>query len=976
MTFIENVLPNPENRTEITLRKIEENLSDLKICFFNSRSIRNKQCELRFQLENDLSEYDVIGISESWLNSEDILSLSDLGYEIIRKDRSNDSGHGGGVLFLVKSKLSYEEINLPQTNVVDCVALDILGTSNKKLRLSCIYCPPWNEDNRLNEMKLIFGITCKSSLPCLLFGDFNVPHIKWDSLRVGSKLKLERTFLHEFIDLCIGNNLQQLIFEPTHKLGNTLDLLFCNEPYLLSDINVNDYFCNSDHMMISFCASCSLIGQNSVNIGPKFNFRKADSEGIKFFLDTIHWDEIFSTCSDVEQFYQQFLDTMNFVFENFVPKHSTNSFSRKSLWSKRTIMKHGDTRYLYRSIKRLEAQLKDNKNVVDQLSEACVKYKVAKNELRTLIRSDDLRREQKILQSKNQSVFYKFVNSKLHVKPRIPVLRSNNEIFVTDKDKSNCFNKFFESVFTVDNGTVPQLPNSENDLCDIHFNEFSVLHALSSINTNASMGPDSIPSLVLNNYRDQLCQPLSTIFNVSFQQSRVPDLWSVAHVVPIFKGKGEKSNCKNYRPVSLTSSVCKVMETIIKNEIFDHVGRFGLLTRHQHGFRSKFSTISQLLECLNDWTSVLDNNKQTDVAYLDFAKAFDSVSHPKLLSKLRSLGISGLLLQWIESFLENRTQRVRTGSQLSDAANVTSGVPQGTVLGPVLFLLYVNDLTTVVKDSSIKLYADDVKLYVTADLRSDQLKDDLRNVSEWAKLWQLNLSFEKCKVLNVSRHPTRNMYELDNNPLENVSSITDLGIMIDSSLKPHLHVHQVVCRAKKTSACIFKSFRSRNHKFLIDMFKVYVRPLLEYASVCWNPGYVTDIDAIERVQKSFICRFYGLQEGLSYAQKLKMFGLDSLELRRTHNDLTEVYKIFHGLSPLRREEFFSLTNHQHSTRGHVLKIKLEKFTHNERKYFFTNRVIPVWNSLSDYEVLAPSVETFKNRLKKVNLSQFLKCNLL
>ena len=430
------------------------------------------------------------------------------------------------------------------------------------------------------------------------------------------------------------------------------------------------------------------------------------------------------------------------------------------------------------------------------------------------------------------------------------------------------------------------------------------------------------------------------------------------------------------RPVSLTSSVCKVMETIIKNEIFDHVGRFGLLTRHQHGFRSKFSTISQLLECLNDWTSVLDRNKQTDVAYLDFAKAFDSVSHPKLISKLRSLGISGLLLQWIKSFLENRTQRVRTGSQLSDSANVTSGVPQGTVLGPVLFLLYVNDLTTVVKDSSVKLYADDVKLYVTADLRSNQLKDDLQNVSEWAKLWQLNLSFEKCKILNVSRHPTPNIYALDNNPLENVSSIKDLGIAIDSSLKPHLHVHQVVCRAKKTSACIFKSFRSRNHDFLINMFKVYVRPLLEYASVCWNPGKVTDIDAIERVQKSFIGRFSGLQEGLSYAQKLKMFGLDSLELRRTHNDLTEVYKIFHGLSPLKKEEFFSLTNHQHSTRGHVLKIKLEKFAHNERKYFFTNRVIPVWNSLSDYEVLAPSVEAFKNRLKNVNLSRFLKCNLL
>lgn len=222
----------------------------------------------------------------------------------------------------------------------------------------------------------------------------------------------------------------------------------------------------------------------------------------------------------------------------------------------------------------------------------------------------------------------------------------------------------------------------------------------------------------------------------------VPEIWKKAIITPLFKNKGQRSDPANYRPISLTSAICKVMEKIVRDSLIDFLEKSGILSIHQHGFRSKRSTTSQLIECMNDWTKILDQSQSVDIIYLDFAKAFDTVSHPKLMFKLRKLGISDELLNWIHEFLSGRTQRVKVGTSLSFVGDVKSGVPQGTVLGPVLFLIYINDLAKVVKNSCLKIYADDVKLYIRSDISVNQhlLASDLKRVYEWSLDWQLQLS--------------------------------------------------------------------------------------------------------------------------------------------------------------------------------------------------------------------------------------------
>ena len=397
-----------------------------------------------------------------------------------------------------------------------------------------------------------------------------------------------------------------------------------------------------------------------------------------------------------------------------------------------------------------------------------------------------------------------------------------------------------------------------------------------------------------------------------------------------------------------------------------------LISKQQHGFLAKHSTCSQLLECVNDWSIALNIRNSTDVIYIDFNKAFDSVVHSKLLQKLIAYGVGGNLLHWLTSFLTNRTQCVKVGFSNSDFIPVVSGVPQGSVLGPLLFLIYINDLVDVFGSGlTVKLFADDVKIYtIIGDIISfEMLQTGLDALSGWSSKWQLKVSINKCTTLHIGRNNAMHEYAIDGVVLPNVRVVKDLGVLVDSKLSFSAHIAQTTTKAHQRASLIIRCFKSRDAHLLFRAFSVYVRPIVEYCSPVWSPVYKSDIVRLEAVQRRFTKRLKYCS-CLSYAQRLIYLKTETLELRRLKQDLITIYKIFHNDIELNINDFFELSQHG-ITRGHNFKLVKPVTNNNAREFSFACRRINCWNSLPNCAVSCRTIGTFKTALNCVDFSNYL-----
>ena len=372
----------------------------------------------------------------------------------------------------------------------------------------------------------------------------------------------------------------------------------------------------------------------------------------------------------------------------------------------------------------------------------------------------------------------------------------------------------------------------------------------------------------------------------------------------------------------------------------------------------------------------MENKHSQSIAYIDFAKAFDSVSHPKLMTKLRGYGISGVLLNWISDFLTGRSHRTRVGHCLSPVAFLDSGVIQGSCLGPVLFLLYVNDIVDVLTDDAeMKLYADDVKLYSSMPANvtsSNDLQTQLNSLLQWSLVWQLPISYIKCCVLNIGKRNLDGVpLLLGQHILPNVDDVVDLGVVIDNNLKFSYHVNKIVTKAHRRANLILRCFVSKDLLSLTNAFKVYVRPILEYCSTVWCPYLVSDINAIEKVQRRFTKRLPGMKS-LNYYQRLLKLGLESLELRRIRNDLLFTYKILFGLVDVKMSDFFEMKANDRPTRGHRYRLTAPTTKNGARYNFFSYRAMRVWNRLPPDKINFNSLTSFKRGLASDLLTSYCK----
>lgn len=482
-------------------------------------------------------------------------------------------------------------------------------------------------------------------------------------------------------------------------------------------------------------------------------------------------------------------------------------------------------------------------------------------------------------------------------------MKNGEQVFNDSGSIANAFASHFQSCYSnYNNLNLPETQpvNFFSNLASHYFTLEDIGQKIRVLDATKKSGPDGVPPILLKNCCSSLMGPLCILFQKSLDNGLFPSKWKYSNLVPVLKS-GDKSDIKNYRGISILSAIPKLLESIITDEIFNTFKHY--IIAEQHGFYKGRSTATNLGVYQDFLVSSVEAGKQVDVIYTDLSKAFDSVCHPLLLKKLSEIGISGNYLKWVESYLFQRRQRVTVCGSMSSEVSVFSGVPQGSHIGPVLFLLFINDVLSCFKVSRCLLYADDLKFYSTVDSGLSPLQSDLDRLVNWCDSNYLKLNVNKCKTVSFYKtaNPITTAYSINNVHLESVSSFNDLGVTFNKDLSFKLHIGNIVLKGLRLLGFIKRNTKHINDtKALLCLYNCLVRSTLEYCSVIWSPCYACHISRIEQVQNKFakylLYKYRFPYQNLAYETRLLLCGLESLERRRKEALLFFLFKLLNGIT--------------------------------------------------------------------------------
>jgi hypothetical protein len=912
--------------------------------YTNIRSLLNN-CK-REEIYNLLHEksIDILGITESWAHDgvEDG-EIEFAGYTMFRKDRNE--GRGGGVILYVNTEFSARRIE------VKCVKDESiwveLNVGNKKIRFGVCYRSPTISKEEEEELYSNIHMHTTGNLTVIM-GDFNLKGIDWELLLVEGGSKEQ-----ELVDLVNDCFLTQHVCEETRG-KNILDLVFSTDKDLVSNVQLESPVANSDHNVITFQVNCEVISRS--NATDVYDYNKGNYKLISEELDKMNWlTAMEGLC--VEGMWKCLVDKLHELKVKFIPRRTVKKKVKTKPWMKNN---------LRNKIKKKNSKWRNQR--LCPTYENIMEYRKARNEVTREIRRAKCEFEVKLAEkiSKDSKVFYQYVNSRRVVKSRLgPLENSDGKLVDDDVGMADVLNKYFASVFThedtVNMPEVEEMISEEDCLKEVDITCEMVGGVLRTVKENKSAGPDGIHSTYIVKVSESVINPLTIIFRKSFETGEVPMDWKKANITALHK-KGSKKDPSNYRPVSLTSQVCKCFERIIKEAIMNYVEERGLLYSSQHGFRKKRSCLTNLLEFLEKAGKLLDEGNPVDVIYLDLKKAFDTVPHKRLILKMKGMGIEGKVISWIAEWLSGRFQRVVCNGSESKWVPVTSGVPQGSVLGPALFLIYVNDMDDGIISKLLK-FADDTKVFnsVTSQVEVNELRQDLKRLCDWSDKWQMEFNIDKCKVMHLGHNNKKVEYQMHGKSLEIIKEEKDLGVIISDDFKVTKQCAKASKKGNQVLGMISRTFEGRSKRFIIQLYKSLVRPHLDYCVQAWKPCLVKDIDMLEKVQRRATRMVEGCK-GWSYERRLNKSRLTTLETRRNRADLLEVYKIFNNLEGLSKDDYFKVN--ESNTRGHTYKIKKRSFRTNIGKNLFSNRVVNAWNGLSQEAVEAKSLNVFKGKIEE------------
>ena len=930
--------------------------SDIRCMCTNADSLNNKMIELDLLVQE--KDYDIVGITEA-LHQRDSKDTTFVmkGYTCM----TNTAGQG--VALFVKDCLETVRFEKYEKVFAPCIVCKVITMANESFIVCLVYRSPNSsvEDNeKVNKMFDSVSEDFKND-DIIFMGDLNYPEIDWKQ----ETTRGENNSPSKFLETVQQNFLFQHVGEPTHyralQKPNILDLILTTRQDLISDIRIFAPLGKSHHVVLDFDIICS---SYSDHVTTKLLVGKGDYKSMRDKVSKTNWDDILNERQNVDQCWSVIKNVILDACNEFIPR------VKKKKSKKRKHEPIPDTLLELIRVKRRAYKLK--KKFPTKENEK--KYARARNQVTWESRKNRKNKERDLAKKAktNPKMFYQYVSDK--TKPRETVgrlVKDDGSLTETEREKADVLNTFFGSVFNKEStGDMPEIENKTNVTVDsVNITVDMMLKALQGLNGDKSPGPDELHPRVLRELANELAYPLHYLFVKTMKQGKIPSEWKEAEVVPIFK-KGDKSTPGNYRPVSLTSIVCKLFEKFIRNALCDHMTNNNLLSPDQFGFTSGRSCVTQLLVTINDWLESLGQGKPVDAVYLDFKKAFDLVPHNRLLIKLKSYGVSGQLLNWIQDFLHGRTQYVKINGHVSERCDVSSGVPQGSVLGPTLFIYFINDLpdhTT----CKTKIFADDTKAYTEVENDYDsrmKLQKCIDSLVLWADTWLMKFNSTKCKVMHLGKDNPGHVYYIRDgynySQLETTAVEKDLGVYVDGKLCSNDHITNVVKKCNKLSGMIVRTITYKNKDIMIPLFKSLIRPVIEYGNTVWCPYLKKHIDLVEGVQRRYTRKICGTSN-LEYQERLEFLRLPSLEYRRFRGDLLEVYKMTHNCyDQVCTNSLFSFSQ-DNRTRGHSFKITKLHATNNLTKHFFSRRVVNAWNGLPMEAVNASSLNVFKNHIDKI-----------
>lgn len=927
----------------------------VRVIFANVQSIVKKMDEVRALMT--MEEPDIFVATETWANE----NLNDAffhipGYDIIAREDRNDTekGRGGGILVYAVKAMHIWKINL-ETKFNQYASVQI-KTGKSEIKIHVIYRSPNSRKENDDEL---CAVVEKMTGNNILIGDFNYPDIDWDAGSSGARGR-------NFFEAATNKYMEQHVQEPTHLSGNILDLILTDQEGMITTVKTIGRVGKSDHETISFTINVTKKKEDLER--RSWNFRRAKYDEMRLKMKERQWDECLAD-KDVNGMWISIRGFIKDCMEKYIPKRK-NQRKNEPAWM------NTDIRISIISKRKAWKKWKETGSWADKDA-----YKKKEKETKKKIMNSKKRVEKEVMTHRktNPKLFYAFINRSKTAPNRIgPLAKTGSNMVVDPKEQAQILNQYFASVFTRSNHNLPEIEPRDKDaptLTNIVITEEIIGKAIDQINADSSPGPDGIPSKVIKELKEELLLPLGVLFKESLKSGKIPDEWREAEVVPLFK-KGKRSDPSNYRPVSLTVIICKIMERIIKAQMTTFIECNGLIENSQHGFRRGRSPQTNLIEYQNTTTKWIDEGRSFDVLYLDFAKAFDVVSHDRLLLKLKKVGVDGVLLKWLEDWLKGRRQRVRVDGEHSEWEDVLSSVVQGSVLGGLLFNIFNGDIDSIIEylKAIMWKFADDSKIAKLIESLQDgiEMQMIIDRLVEWAEKWEMRFNVGKCKILHFGNKNPKIEYKMNGVKLESVTGERDLGIWIDTSMKPSKHCNKVANSTNFAMGQMLRSFHYRKKENLIPLYKTFFRPRLEFAAAAWSPWLEGDIQTLEKVQERLLKQIPNIR-GRTYEERLKDAELTTLRERRRRGDAIETFKTMKGFNRVEKNTWFDIIDENgKSTRsttsitanGEVEKrtgaIRIEGARLDIRKFSFTVRAAKQWNCLPEDVRRQETVNGFKS----------------